>query len=145
MIMPATYVLVKGGRVDLYLDDREAPIVLPPEYGLIHDPSGQMLDKCSLFVGPIEATDEPVSEIPPEAVEYFGNDYEVRKAFVDIPEEGWNLEARVVEIVYFRPGKLEDDWKHKFGAPQDLYRSGDWHLLRFPEDCKLTHRGIEKP
>jgi len=141
----ATTILVKGGRVDLYLENESSPVVLPPDYGLVHDPNGRDLDKCSLFVGPIEVTDEPISQMSPEAVEYFGSDYEARKAFLDVPNEGWNLVGRVVEIVYFRPGKLEDDWRHKFDAPQELYRSGDWYLLRFPEDCKLTHRGIEKP
>jgi hypothetical protein len=141
----APTILVKGGRVDLYLENESSPVVLPPDYGLVHDPNGRDLDKCSLFVGPIEVTDEPISQMPPEAVEYFGSDYEARKAFLDVPNEGWNLVGRVVEIVYFRPGKLEDDWRHKFDAPQELYRSGGWYLLRFPEDCKLTHRGIEKP
>ncbi len=138
-------VLVKAGEIDLYLANGNT-MVLPPGYGMVHDTDGAILDKCSLFFGPIDATDErPSGEIPSDARDYFGGEYELRIARVDVPEGKWNLVGHVSEIVYYRPGRHEGDWHHVFERPQELYEQARWLWLRFPDDCRVTYRGIEKP
>jgi len=137
-------ILVKGGNVDLLLDSGHT-LVLPSSYGLIHDTDGRHLDKCSLFIGPTTFTDEAVSRIDDDARAYFGSDYEPRRAVIDVPEGKWDLYGHVAEIIYYRPGRLEGDWVHPFSTPQPLYEQAGWFWLRLPDDCRLTHRGIEQP
>ena len=138
-------VLVKAGEVDLWMDDGRHLIGCPEGYGLVHDESGETLDRCSLFVGPIETTDEPVSELPTDASVYFGSDYEARKARIDVPDGKWNPLGQVRSIVYFRPGRYEGDWTHDFDPPVPLYEQGDWLLIKLPPNCKVNFRGIVYP
>lgn len=140
---------VKGGRVDLVMDNGRT-LVLPSDYGMLHDATGASLDKCSLFFAPVVVTGEPVTEIDPETRKWFGEDYELRAASVDLPAHGWELQGHVASIVYFRPGEFEDDWRHDFSEPQPL-RSADnadgarCYWLEMPADCVLTWKGIESP
>lgn len=140
--------LILGGRLDLYMDDGTT-FVCPPEYGLVHDPSGRNLDKCSLWLAPIEATGERIEKLSEDELEWFGNDYEARGATVDLPADGWELQGHVAELVYFRSGRWEDDWRHPFDPPQPLFESRrtgkPTYWLRLPADCVISWRGFVKP
>ena len=144
-------ILVKGGEVDLILVDDEEnylsgnTIVLPAGYGMCHDESGRNLPKCSLFFGPIQTTAERVSKLPKNAAQYFGGDYEGLKARIDVPSGKWNSVGRVKEILYYRPGRYEGDWRHEFEVPVALFRQGRWYRMQLPRGCVVTWRGIEKP
>lgn len=137
-------VIIKGGRVELELDDGDV-IVSPPDHFLVHDPSGEVLDSCTLYVGPVRLTDERVTDLTAEQRWYFGHGYDARKALLDVPMARWCALGATRVIEFFRRGRYEGDWKHEFSAPQPLFRSGRWLKLKFPTDCKLTHKGIEKP
>jgi hypothetical protein len=141
-------VLVKGGEIDLTVehdDGREHTLVLPTGYGMIHDPSGRSLDKCSLFFGPIVVTQERIKRLPKSASQYFGDDYDARKARIDVPAGRWKSVGRVKEIIYYRPGAYEGDWHHEFSEPQPLDEQGRWYRMKLPRDCRVTWRGIERP
>lgn len=145
-------ILVKGGEIELFTvgpDGREKTIVLPSGYGLAHyvgsDDEGRSLGKCSLYFGPIRTTQERVEELPSEVAKYFGNDYDAKIALVDIPEGRWDSHSHVTEIVYFRPGEYADDWHHVFEKPVPLFKQGRWWKLKLPNECIVTHRGIERP
>lgn len=143
---PSIY--IKAGEVDLYVidDDGECnTIVFPSDYGMAHDVSGESLDECSLFFGPVRVSQERVDPIPEKAAAYFGEDYDAKIAVIDVPTQGWNLVGHVEEIVYFRPGKYEEVWRHPFEPPQPLFKSGDWFQMQLPDDCVLTWKGIERP
>lgn len=137
-------ILVKAGDVVLYFEDGDT-LVLPPSYGMIHDESGEELDRCSLFLGPFEDAGVFTEDLPPVAVDYFGSDYKARIATFDVPDGTWDSVGQVREILYFRPGAYEDDWRHEFSQSVDLQRSGDWYRLALPSDCKVNWRGIVKP
>jgi len=144
--------MVLGGEIDLDTVDsrgRGNPIVIPSGYGLVFDPSGRSLDRSSLYVGPIVTTDERVEKLPPFAKDWFGSDYEARKAHVDIPSSGWDSHAHVVAITYFRPGGdrrgYSDDWFHEFSRPVSLFKQGRWYRMDLGRGCKITWRGIERP
>lgn len=146
--MSRTSILVKGGEIDFItetLDGREHTIVLPTGYGMIHDPSGRSLDKCSLFFGPIHVTQERIGKLPPEASRYFGSDYDARKARIDVPAGKWKSVGRVKEIIYYRPGEFEGDWRHEFKEPVTLEVQGRWYRLKLPDNCEITWRGIVRP
>ena len=141
-------IVVLGGEVELYFDDDETrsdPFVLPKGYGWLVDTDGEYLDSCSLFIGPIEVTRKRVEEVPDEVRFWFGSDYEVRRAFVDVPGGKWKSVGAVKEIVYYRPGAHAGDWKHEFYRPVPLLQNRDWYKLRLPDGCRITHRGIERP
>ena len=121
------------------------PLVFPKEYIIVYDPSGRSLDKCSFFVGPADFTDEPINRKTKFDVGWYGGDYELRRAIVDVPDEGWHPIAEVDEILYFRPGEHEGDWVHRYSEPQPLYRSRRWHMIVLPGDCRITRRGFEAP
>lgn len=141
---------VLGGQVDLYMDDGST-LVIPRAYGMAYDPSGAALEKCSLWFVPTEVTQEAIRNTTPEQRKWFGSDYEGRRAFVDVPSDGWELVGRVAEIVYFRPGHHENDWRHPFQPAQPLEMStrtetGDAaYVLRLPEGCVIDWRGIVSP
>jgi hypothetical protein len=137
-------VTIKGGRVELELDDGRV-IVSPPDHYLVHDPSGQVLDSCELYVGPARLTNKRVTDLTPEQRWYFGFGYDARKALLDVPVARWCALGATRAIEFFRSGRHEGDWRHEFGTPQPLLRSGQWLKLKLPTDCKLTHKGIEKP
>lgn len=136
-------IYVLGGEIDLYLSGGNT-IVSPSGYGLCLDPSGEDLDLCSVFIGPIVTTDDRVEELPKWARDWFGSDYEARKAHVDIPSRGWKSVGQVEEIVYFRPGRYQDDWTHEFSSPVPLFKSGRWSKIELG-DCKVNWRGIVSP
>lgn len=146
-------ILVKGGEIDLYVlrprSTREHTLVLPTGYGMCHyvgdDDYGKSLGNCALFFGPIIVTNERVEEVPKEASRYFGDDYDARKALLDIPDGKWNPHGHVVEIIYYRPGRYAADWKHEFAEPVPLFKQGRWWKLKLPKDCSVTYRGIERP
>jgi len=137
-------VIVKAGEIDLDLDNGNT-VVLPSGYGMVHDTTGEYLDKCSLFFGPIETTHRTPSEVPSDAREYFGNDYVVRIALIDVPEGKWKLVGHATEITYYRPGEHEGDWHHAFESPQPLFEHGGWLRVELPGDCEVTYRGIVRP
>jgi hypothetical protein len=137
-------VTILGGRVEIELDD-ERVIVAPPDHFLVHDPSGQVLDSCELYLGPVTLTDKRVTELTSEQRAYFGSGYDARKAVLDAPKTHWRTVGVALAIEYFRRGRHEGDWRHEFSTPQPLFASGQWLKLKFPKNCKLTHKGIEKP
>jgi len=133
--------LVLGGEIDLYTTGR--PLVLRTGYGLVIDVDGDTLGKTSVFMGPIETTDEPAGELSSEMLSYVGSEYEAQKAFVDVPTSKWNPHPYdVVEIIYFRVGWYSDDWKHRFRVPARLSTSGNWYRLDLPRGCRVTPRGF---
>jgi hypothetical protein len=143
-----TSILVKGGEVDLIMrhdNGREHTLVLPKGYGMVHDPSGRFLDKCSLFFGPVVVTQERIGKVPKSAVEYFGEGYDAKKARIDVPAGKWKSVGVVTEIIYYRPGEYEGDWKHEFSEPQHLEQNGRWYRMKLPRGCRITWRGIERP
>jgi hypothetical protein len=143
-----TSILVKGGEVDFILDrpdGREHTLVLPTGYGMVHDVSGRFLDKCSLFFGPVKCTQQRIEKLPKSARDYFGDDYDARKARIDVPGGKWKSVGRVKEIIYYRPGEYEGDWRHEFSEDAPLEQNGRWYRLRLPRDCRITWRGIERP
>lgn len=144
-------IVVLGGEIDLYLDTETIssrvgnPIVCPRGYGLAFDTSGRQLSRRSLFLGPIETTRERV-EVDSEFVRsYFGEDYEPLKARIDVPDNHWQPVGRVEELVYYRPGRYRDDWRHGFREPVRLLKQGAWYQLRSKTAFKITYRGIESP
>ena len=137
-------ILIKGGNVDLEMQDG-GTIVLPKDYGIVHDTEGAELDACTLFLGPFVDAGPLEGELPGEAADYFGNDYQARRARIDVPDGAWNPVGRVHAIVYFRPGRYEDDWRHEFDPPPELLASGDWYAIRMPDGCVVNWRGIVKP
>jgi hypothetical protein len=138
-------VRILAGHIELDTDDSRNTIVFPRDYVLVFDPSGRSLDKCCLFVGPARFTDDRPRNFSTFDRKWFGDDYDLRIAVVDVPDENWQPCGRVTEMVYFRPGEYEGDWKHPFSEPQPLFKSGKWHMLVLPEDCILTWRGLESP
>lgn len=137
-------ILVKAAEIDFVLEAGNT-IELPAGYGMAHDVDGEKLDKCSLFFGPVEVTKNEVENLPPEVSAYFGSLYVARRGVIDVPEGRWKSLGRVTEIVYYRPGRYEGDWKHAFSSPQPLYRQRAWLWLRLPNDCRVTWKGIERP
>src|SRR5579871_2903331 len=103
--------IIKGGRVELELDDGSV-IVSPPDHFMVHDPSGQVLDSCTLYVGPVRLTDERVTDLTAEQRWYFGHGYDARKALLDVPMARWCALGATRVIEFFRRGRYEGDWKH---------------------------------
>ena len=137
-------ILVKAGEVDLYLEGGTS-LALPRNLGMIHDESGEQLDRCSLFFGPFDDEGAFDEELPQVAAYYFGSDYVARRAGFDVPDSGWESVGRVKGIVYFRPGEFEDDWAHDFVRPVELLASGPWWRIDLPDDCEVNWRGIVHP
>jgi hypothetical protein len=137
-------IFVKATDIVLYLEDGDT-IVIPSSYGLIHDESGEQLERCSLFIGPFDDAGPFDGELTGAAADYFGTDYKARLAEFDVPDGTWDSVGQVAEILYYRPGAYEDDWKHSFSSPVPLYALGPWYRIALPSDCKVNWRGIVRP
>ena len=135
-------ITVLAGRVEIELTDGRV-IVAPPDHFLVYDPSGQVLDSCTLYVGPASLTDEPVTRLTPEQRDWFGSGYDARKAVVDPPKTRWFAEGQAETIEFTRPGRHAGDWRHSFSTPCPVLKSGRWLKLRLPANCKINKYGIQ--
>ena len=144
-------IYVLGGEAALYFASPRLqkrfgnPMGLPRGYGMCFDPSGAQLCKCSLFFGPIAITESPAKIEDTFARGWFGSDYEPRKATIDVPERRWKPVGAIREILYYRVGAHEGDWKHEFAKPVPLLQQGRWWKLELPRGCKVSPRGLEYP
>lgn len=137
-------ILVKGGNV-AFRTESGPTFELPLSYGMIHDETGDELDKCTLFFGPFVDEGAFDDELPDHAREYFGTDMKLRIAVFDVPTKGWSDWRVVTEILYSRIGRYETDAHHTFEGPQTLQRSRRWYRLTLPSDCIVNWRGIVRP
>lgn len=138
-------VIVKGGRVELERADGRV-IVAPPDHFFVHDPSGEVLDACAIYVGPAQLTDEPATDLTTDQRWYLGLGYDARVARIDVPTKKWRADGAVIAIEFFRRGsRHEGDWRHEFTEPQPLFASGSWFKVKLPKGCVITYREIELP
>jgi len=167
-------ILIKGSQVQFELEDG-SKFILPPKYGIFHDPEKEGNDDqanpveqaigitqpssplkfCEVIIGPYETTEESI-ELTPAAKKYYGRNYSARKAIIDIPDGPWQLlSMRVIQIFYRRPaGERPAKWRGKYyhpfkryfqSKPLPLEQCGNYFRLRLGENCRLDDRGFIVP
>jgi hypothetical protein len=143
--------LIKGDNVIVELADGSA-LKLPPKYGIIHDPEGEVLDKCQFYLGPYKLT-RVRTEMTKAARKYFGSDYVARRAVVDMPprDAEWKEVGEAVQILYRRggtraPGRYFHFFK-RLKAPITVSRRGSFYMLAIPDGSCVVYndRGIVWP
>lgn len=137
--------IVKGDHVIFRMADGSSKR-LSPSYGIIHDPDGAILPKCSVFIGPCRRTSQAI-EHSSKSKAYFGKKYVARKAVIaKIPQSGWQEIGEVKEILYERRGKHAGRYYHPFKSfSPTLLKSGRFYRLELRNGCLLDDRGFVFP
>ena len=142
--------LVKGDVVNLELEGGKK-IVLPKHYGFVHDPKGQYLNRCDIYVSRYRRSNPYVTPMEPKmasiARAYFGNLENLNEGVVELPTGPWQLLGRVVQILYDRYGDRHGPFFHPFKQPVDLYRQadGEAYMLQLPDFCVIDSHGFVWP
>lgn len=139
-------ILIKGRRVQLEMADGRW-IVPPARHGIIHDPDGVQLPKCSVFVGPYTTTRTP-APMTRDAEAYFGSDYQAVSAVVDVPKGPWALVGEAVQIRYDRPGtKYRGKYFHFFEkrTTVQIFRCRRHLRVELQHGCIVNWRGFVYP
>jgi hypothetical protein len=141
-------IVIKGSHVRFELAD--GSIVHPPaSFGMIHDPDGETLSKCDVYVGPYKKGRKEVP-LTRHARSYFGRSYVTRSANVDVPGGPWNPVGDVVQIFYRRPAttqtaKHRGNYFHKMKKPVGLSKCRSFYRLELPDGCIVNERGFVFP
>lgn len=143
--------LARGDVVSFDMDD-DITIDLPKNFVMLHDPTGRIIDKCTLMCCPC-AIDTRGPHTVPDGIhdyvlDYFGSDADLYKGRVEIPKGPWQPLGVVHEIRYDRQGEYEDAFYHPFrGSGVELFKQkrGRAYMLVLPDGCKVDARGFVWP
>lgn len=157
--------LVRGDIVGFQMDDRDGgdELWLPGDWGLIHDPVGDCIPKCTLMIAPYRLSGNQARNVPQQmvdiATDYFGRDLPLDDADLVIPLGPWDRVGRVVRIYYDRYGHLKGPYQHPFKPVKpavSLYRQRSAQVypgghrakafrLSLPDQCLITEHGFVWP
>lgn len=159
-------IIVKGNQVAFATESasRENPrsiptpdLRLPPRYGIIHDPKGEKLPRCTVYFGPYKIV-RGTPQMTPEARKYFGSRYEAAVVEVSRPNPSnstWEPVALVTHIFYVRGSRgngayAKGAYHHTFArSPLTLDKSGKFYRLSLtpgsPNACIVDDRGFVFP
>lgn len=119
--MESSDIFVRGDIVSIVLTSG-IEVVMPEEWGLIHDPSGNSIDRCEVFVTPYaEVTRSRArksNEVGSDAKAYFGSDTRTVDVSIDIPSGPWKRVGYISCINYDRHGNLEGPYYHDTDVPK---------------------------
>jgi hypothetical protein len=146
-------IVVKGDRV-LFATRADAPLQptrdclrLPARYGIIHDPDGTDLRRCTVYFGPYRTIGGKPT-LTRAARAYFGPHYAAKPIAVNPPGDDarWTSVAPVYVIFYRRKGFRAGGYHHPFRrAPLTLEKSGPFYRLYLPGTCIVDDRGFVFP
>lgn len=126
-------------------------IVLPPEFVLVHDTSGEVFDRCELHVVRWRSSrgarlQNLSGRALDDAVEYFGGSQNFRMGSVELPKGPWRKVCDVQLVRYRRPG-FKKGFEHLWDPPVVLSaceRPLAWKLS-LPDRCVIDERGFVRP
>jgi hypothetical protein len=139
-------ILIKGRAVVLFMVDGR-DLVRPAGHGMIHDPTGQHLPRCDVFVGPYSRGRRPV-QMDSDGKQYFGRNYEATSASVDVPSGPWKPIGQARGILYERDRGMfanEKRYRHMFKQPVDVERCRSMIRMRLPDGCIVGWNGFVRP
>lgn len=156
-----TPLLVRGDVVSVVLEDGRT-VEFPETWGLVHDPTGQCVDKCEVLVCPYTITHKRCVGLPPSiydaALNYWGEGYELKAGTVVLPTGPWERVGRIVRVYYDRYGELASPYQHPFKDIEDtavLYRqqrpqrygrrSHRSYRISLPDGCVINAHGFVWP
>lgn len=132
-------------------DGRIIPYIMsvPQTYGLLHDPDGEALTKCEVYVGPYQ-TISSRAQMSETAKRYFGTSDRRQPIRVTIPAGPWRFEGDAVQIFYQRPAGRRraifmGRYFHPFNRIIRVYRCGQFAFLDMPRGCIINERGFVSP
>jgi hypothetical protein len=148
-------IVIKGSKVSFLMADGTT-YRLPSSYGIIHDPDGTDLQRCTVYFGPYTRTRRPVSKPSRKATRYFGHKYIQREGRVNVPDGPWTDIGEAVKIFYERtPGsQYEGPYFHNFKQryffvfmqrhPM-LSTCKRYYRLQLKDGCVIDDRGFVFP
>lgn len=140
------------GRHKLDADKMPSDVVLPNDFVLVQDPTGELLSPCDVYVvrwhrQQTQKGHTNNSALRKHARDYFGSRTPLQVGFVDIPESPWQRVATVQFIRYRRAGELQGMYEHEYEPRVSLFDSQKplaWRLP-LPEGCVINAHGFVKP
>ena len=136
--------IIKGDKV-VFIMKNGTTKRMPPGYGMMHDPDGKDFPRCSVFIGPVKRTQQPL-EGGRKAKAYFGSKYKTRKAIVERIGGSWTPVGEVTEIRYTRYGKHAAPYFHPFKSfSPTLSKCGRFYRLELRNGCIIDDRGYVFP
>lgn len=157
-----TPLLVRGDVVSCELSDGRT-VEFPESWGLVHDPVGECVDTCEIFVCPYSLSSRSRVEVPQDvhrvATDYWGDGYKLKNGFVELPHGPWERVGRIVRVYYDRYGELASKYQHPFKQEVKdsavLYKqrraqrygskSHKAYRISLPDSCVINAHGFVWP
>jgi hypothetical protein len=137
-------IIVKGERVVLVMKNGSTK-KLPASYGILHDPDGKELPRCSVLLGPVRRTQQSIDG-GRKGRAYFGSKYQMRRAVVAKVKGLWRPIGEVIEIRYTRRGRHAANYFHPFKSfSPTLSKNGRFYRLELRDGCIYDDRGFVFP
>lgn len=161
-------VLVRGDLSALDLDDGTT-LTVPKKFGLIHDPTGLVLNRCDIYITRYTISTKPVGAIPQRIAKfvdaYLGKETPRVRVAVEIPKGPWHR-LGVIRTVHYVRRNTEDAKKdglfyHDFDGSEGPLsytfsdrdptteilesRSMRAFKLELPDGCIVNERGFVWP
>jgi hypothetical protein len=139
-------ILIKGYDVQIQLEGG-GWLNPPVEYGIIHDPDGVQLPKCSVYIGPYKRSSIRAS-MTSDAKKYFGNSYVGVQAITTVPvNSDWKYLGNSIQIRYRRVGKYKHKYFHFFkgNTVVQITKCDKYYRIQLPEGCIVNWRGFVYP
>jgi hypothetical protein len=141
------------GRHKLDYYAMPSDVVIPAEFVLVQDTSGELLRRCDFYIvrakkgGGMVAS--PQSRIVlHDAQEYFGNGSRMPSGNVDIPNGPWHRLGKVQFIRYRRWGHAKAFYEHEYSPTvvlEQTARGAHAWRLPLPGGCQVDSRGFGWP
>jgi hypothetical protein len=123
----------------------------PPGFVLVHDPKGEILERCDFYVLPYQKLRNNCTRIAQDvrniALGYYGRSAKLQTGDVDIPDGPWHRVCEIGLIRYRRHGKHAGHFQHPYEFPVGLFdctKPLAWRL-ELPTGCSVTDHGFEWP
>ena len=157
-------IFIRGDIVSILLTT-DVMVELPEDWGLIHDPSGDCVDRCEVFIAPYSLgrrlRNSEARRVGEDARAYYGNTDELHDSTVEIPKGPWDRVGDISCINYDRYGELKGPYYHDTDVSKKrseraiLFRQRHYEVLvgqrckafriSLPDGCKINAHGFVWP
>jgi hypothetical protein len=148
-------IVIKGSKVSFLMQDGTT-YRLPLSYGIIHDPDGTELHRCTVYFGRYVKSHKAAAKPSRKATRYFGQKYSQREAVVNVPDGPWADVGETVKIFYERTqgSQYEGPYFHNFKQryffifkqrSPTLSKCKGYYRLQLKDGCIIDDRGFVFP
>jgi len=138
-------------KLDYYAMPSDA--VIPAEFVLVQDTSGEVLRRCDFYIVRAKSSGTIVPQdtndkVLRDAEDYFRGGRRLSTTNVDIPNGPWHRLGKIQFIRYRRWGHAKGFYEHEYSPTVALEQTGRGSIawrLPLPNGCQVDSRGFGWP